>query len=232
MLTAAAVGLMLAGANVAIWNVSTEQPQEPSSISTAVDPDAEPSPAVDNSAIPDRPGTYVQTQLLSNGRLRSDEYIVTREPTDTVTLRVRPLSGYDGIAPVVQRLEVFADGSRVAPARPRVSGTDVRTVTLSEPSTRVHLRYVTSRGVLESAPSETGRALVLANPLSAVVEVPVRPRWVQLTGADVLSLSCVVGEQTPQPCGGPDDVGAGWRVELPRAGVSPGVLAQVDLPAA
>jgi len=209
-------------------------PELPTSAQATVKQSADPQTggerSPDMSSAPSRPGRYVETRLVSDGRLRSDHYIVTRKPTETVKLRIRPLAGYDSVVPVVRRLEVFADGRPVPLTGSGVSGSEVRTVSLSKPTTVVHLRYVTSGAVQKSALSSSRRALVLADPLRADVGSPLPAKVVQLTGADVLSLACVSGQRLPQPCGRPDESGDGWRVQLHPSDEVTGVLAQVDLP--
>lgn len=230
-----AVLFTVATAGVLAWSITIDGTSEQPTSAEATGEQAEgpqtgDGRSPDMSSAPSRPGRYVETRLMSSGRLRSDHYIVTRQPTETVKLRVRPLAGYDSVVPVVHRLEVFADGRPVALIGSEVRGTEVRTVSLSEPSRVVHLRYLTSGAVKQSAPSSSRRALVLANPLRADVGSPVPEKVVQLTGADVLSLACVVGQGLPQPCGRPDETGDGWRVQLQPSDEVSGVLAQVDLP--
>ncbi|CAN5414109.1 hypothetical protein BH24ACT12_BH24ACT12_16100 [soil metagenome] len=235
MLLVSAVALTVATAGVLAGSIFIQgTPEQPTSAQATVKQSADPQPegerSPDMSSAPSRPGRYVETRLMSDGRLRSDHYIVTRKPTETVKLRIRPLAGYDNVVPVVRRLEVFADGRPVPRTGSGVSGTEVRTVSLSKPTTVVHLRYVTSGAVQKSALSSSRRALVLANPLRVDVGSPLPAKVVQLTGADVLSLACVSGQRLPQPCGRPDESGDGWRVQLQPSGEVSGVLAQVDLP--
>ena len=234
VLLASAVALTVATAGVLASIFIQGAPEQPTSAQATVKQSADPQTGGERSpemsSAPSRPGRYVETRLVSDGRLRSDHYIVTRQPTETVKLRIRPLAGYDSVVPVVRRLEVFADGRPVPLTGSGVSGTEVRTVSLSKPTTVVHLRYVTSGAVQKSALSSSRRALVLADPLRADVGSPLPAKVVQLTGADVLSLACVSGQRLPQPCGRPDESGDGWRVQLQPSDEVSGVLAQVDLP--
>jgi len=216
--------VMVLSAGVVIWFGLEPAPvrEEPASSGSLL--------GFDTSKAPAEPGSYVRTRLTATGLLRSDHYIVADAPVEAVAVRVDPPTGYDEIAPVVRGLEVFADGRRVDPGTgPLHRGADV-TVALGAASRVVHLRYVTDGGVARSTQPGSRRALAVANPLTARVEGPDRPALVGLRGTDVLSLSCVLDEEVPRPCGRPHGEG-GWRVDLEAAAEPTAVLAQVDLPA-
>lgn len=216
--------VMVLSAGVVIWFGLEPAPvrEEPASSDSLL--------GFDTSKAPAEPGSYVRTRLTATGLLRSDHYIIADAPVEAVAVRIDPPTGYDEIEPVVRGLEVFADGRRVDPGAARLSsGGGVDTIDLETESRVVHLRYVTDGGVVRSTRPGTQRALVVANPLAARVDGPALPALVGLRGTEVLSLSCALGEEVPQPCGRP--VGdLGWRVDLEPAGRSPVVLAQVDLP--
>lgn len=182
----------------------------------------------EDSGAPRTPGSYLRTRIDTDGRVASDQYIVTDQAVQTLTLRLRPLTGYDDVNPVVSQLHVVADGREIDVDPGQLSGTGAKGIALGSPSTVIHLRYVTDGGVIRSTPSSSGRALVLANPLVARVDAPVQRDVIRLDGPQVLSLSCGLGGQLPQPCGRPAH--RGWRVLLEPAEADSVVLGQVDLP--
>lgn len=183
---------------------------------------------------PRDPGNYVRTRVASDGRLTTEQYIVTAEPVELLTVSVRGLGDYDDVAAVsqlmVSELTVTADGQELDRSDVELDGTAATEIDLGSPSTVIVLRYVTEGGVIRSTPSESERALVVANPLMAEVGAPVTRDLVRLDGPKVLSLACVLDGRLPQPCGRPDDTG--WRVLLEPANAAAVVLAQVDLPQA
>ncbi len=172
----------------------------------------------------DEPGTYVTSRVSSDGRLVTDHYVVMAEPVTSVQMRIRR-TGYRDFSPAVQQLIVVADDEQV-PSAPLADGQSLRRIRLGEPSTVVHLHYVTSGGVVASVPSRTGRALVLANPVNVRTDASTGRHVVEMEG-QVRSLSCAPGRQVAQPCGQPDGAD-GWKVK--PNGNNPAVLAQVDLP--
>ena len=222
LIAAAVITLVSAGAVIWFGGSTTEV--------TAPPPEPEPQPTFDASVAPADPGNYVRTRLTPNGQLNSDQFIVSEKPVENLTLALRPMTAYRDVAPDVQRLEIFADGREVSVDGVQLTGSTPNSIPLGDPTTVIHLRYVTDGVTVPSTPSSTGRALVLTNPLVAQVDARQQPAVVRLAGTEVLSLSCVRGRQVPQPCGRPDDVG--WRVQMDPADGSSGVLAQVNLPTA
>ena len=170
------------------------------------------------------PGNYVRSRVTADGRLVTDHYVVTAEPVTSVQTKIRPTAHSD-FSPTVDQLKVFADGDRVSTA-PLPNTRAPSRIRLGEPSTVIHLQYETSGGVVLSAPSSSGRALALVNPVKVMADAPAGRQVIEVDG-QVLSLSCAPGQRVAQPCG-KSGGGDGWKVE--PNGDKSAVLAQVDTP--
>ena len=170
------------------------------------------------------PGNYVRSRVTADGRLVTDHYVVTAEPVTSVQTKIRPTAHSD-FSPTVDQLKVFADGDRVSTA-PLPNTRAPSRIRLGEPSTVIHLQYKTSGGVVLSAPSSSGRALALVNPVKVMADAPAGRQVIEVDG-QVLSLSCAPGQRVAQPCG-KSGSGNGWKVE--PNGDKSAVLAQVNLP--
>lgn len=172
----------------------------------------------------DKPGNYVSSWVTSDGRLVTDHYLVTAEPVSSVQLKMRT-TGYPDFAPSVEQLKVFADDERLSSA-PIPTVQALKRVRLGQPSTVIHLHYVTSGAVVASVPSSSGRALALTNPVKVRAEAPAGRHVVEVDG-QVLGLSCASGREVAEPCGEPSGADV-WKVTQNRD--KSAVLAQVNTP--
>ncbi len=243
LVLATAAVLTCVALGVGLWLQQSPGDQTTQEAATAAGPDV----AGQGAAVPDAasgdvpalartPGGYVRTRVGAGDRLVTDQWLVSEQPVRELTLRPRVVDDVTGAAPQIRRLEVTADGDPVPTASEQArAGLRVR---FDNAVTTVHLRYATRGAVVRSDPSSSGRALVVANPVSVVTGTaagstasdPDGPGVVRLAGAGVLSLSCASSQQLPEPCGRPD--GTGWRVQLATGDRTATVLAQVDLPTA
>jgi len=235
--TAAVLTCVALGVGLWLQQSPDEQTVQDAAGQSAAGPDAA---TGDVPALARTPGGYVRTRVGAAGRLVTDQWLVSEQPVRELTLRPRAVDDITGAVPRIRRLEVTADGDPVPTAsdpRSESARTGLR-VNFDDAVTTVHLRYATRGGVVRSEPSTSGRALVVANPVSVVTDSaagstasdPDELGVVRLAGAGVLSLSCASAQQLPEPCGRPD--GTGWRVQLATGDRTATVLAQVDLPTA
>lgn len=221
--------VLLIAVDAVIWFSRSEEDASAASsrLQTTRDGDGDGAPRTsDAPADPpnDEPGNYVRSRVTSGGRLVTDHFLVTAEPVTSVQMKIRT-TAYPDFSPAVEQLKVFADDEQVASA-PIPTPQALSRIRLGEPSTVIHLHYQTSGAVVASVPSSTGRALALVNPVKVKHNAAAARHVVEVDG-QVLSLSCALGQQAAQPCGGLGG-GDGWTVK-PNGGKS-AVLAQVDAP--
>lgn len=173
-----------------------------------------------------RTGAYVHTRVLDSGVLDVDQWVRTRTPIRTVTLRADPILGAGG-PPVATFVKVAADGKVVE--GPGAVGIEPRVVDLGGRTRLVHVSYLLTGVVVREEPG-TG------DPVAVITALGVDHSGRQGTlresvSGDVRQLHCWPRSATvaaARPCG--HRQGDEWRVWLTDSQRDTQVAAQLGSP--
>jgi hypothetical protein len=179
----------------------------------------------------DEPGTLLVVRLEGDG-LAVTEQAILREPATTqiplMLSDVERLGGdIAGLRPEVTNLRAALDRT---PAPVRAAGDGRWFIPHAGSPTRIAVSYRVAGAVLPTQPSESGRALVLVQPLLGRGLVPEQlPLVVRTTGMKGLGAACPDAPSALSLCGQGDGKG-NWTATVPQS-LNPTVVVQVDLPA-
>lgn len=177
--------------------------------------------------IPLSAGTaYIRSKVLPSGAMDVTEWIRTRSPAGSLTLRIPSAAGLAPGSVTISRVVIAANGSRTSSLPVAHQPSSLRVFRL--PATQsLYVRYRLT-GAVQTA-TTPGRAMAVITSLDVTTGKPLTSTTETVVGPDVLALACSLGLPTAAPVSCGFFQQGRWSIRLDGAKQASRVSAQVEL---